>query len=170
MEFQVIRSRRRTAALQVTREGHVIVRAPLGMPDAEIRRLVREHGVWIDRARQRQAARQQAHPEPTAEEAAGLRERARAEIPPKVARYAAQMGVRPTAVRITSAKTRFGSCSAKNSLNFSWRLMQYPEEAVDYVVVHELAHIRHHNHSRAFYEEIERILPDYRRRAALLRR
>ena len=48
--------------------------------------------------------------------------------------------------------------------------MQYPEEAVDYVVVHELAHIRHHNHSRAFYEEIERILPDYRRRAALLRR
>ena len=63
----------------------------------------------------------------------------------------------------------WGSCSGKNSISFSWRLMQYPEAAIDYVVVHELAHIRHHNHSAAFYSFVEKILPDYRERARLLR-
>ncbi|MBR7150378.1 MAG: M48 family metallopeptidase, partial [Oscillospiraceae bacterium] len=66
--------------------------------------------------------------------------------------------------------TRFGSCSGKNALSFSWRLMQYPMEAVDYVVVHELAHIREHNHSSAFYAIVERYLPDWRERAALLKK
>ena len=62
------------------------------------------------------------------------------------------------------------SCSGKNRLCFSWRLMDYPEEAIDYVVVHELAHIRHHNHSRDFYALVASILPDYKERQALLRR
>ena len=91
-------------------------------------------------------------------------------LPGKVAAYARRMGVAPASVRITSARTRFGSCSAKNGLCFSWRLMQYPEAAVDYVVVHELAHIRHHDHSPAFYAFVAQFLPDYRQRAALLRR
>ena len=90
-------------------------------------------------------------------------------LPPKVEHYAALMGVRPVGVTITAAKTRFGSCSAKNRLCFSLYLMRYPEDAVDYVVVHELAHIRHHNHSPAFYALVARFMPDYRRREALLR-
>jgi predicted metal-dependent hydrolase len=80
------------------------------------------------------------------------------------------MGVRHSGVKITSARTRFGSCSAKNSICYSLYLMQYPPEAVDYVVVHELAHIRHKNHSPAFYAEVARWLPDYRRRQAMLRK
>ena len=79
------------------------------------------------------------------------------------------MGVQPTGVKITAARTRFGSCSTKNSLCFSLRLMRYPDECVDYVVVHELAHIRHKNHSRAFYQEVARYLPDYAAREAKLR-
>lgn len=80
------------------------------------------------------------------------------------------MGVSPTGIKITSAKKRFGSCSGKNSLCFSFMLMQYPEEAVDYVVVHELAHIRHHNHSRDFYRFIEKYMPDYKEREKLLKK
>ena len=79
------------------------------------------------------------------------------------------MGLTPTGLKITSARTRFGSCSGKNSLCFSWRLMQYPREAIDYVVVHELAHIRHHDHSPAFYALIERYMPDWRERMKLLK-
>ena len=74
-----------------------------------------------------------------------------------------------TGIRITSARTRFGSCSGKNSLCFSWRLMEYPEEAIDYVVVHELAHLRYMNHGAEFYALIARYLPDWKTRRALLR-
>ena len=86
-----------------------------------------------------------------------------------MAHFAAILGVQPAGIRITSAKKRFGSCSGTDHLCFSWRLMLYPNEAVDYVVVHELAHIREKNHSPAFYNVVAAVLPDYKRRAALLR-
>lgn len=81
---------------------------------------------------------------------------AREELSRRVAFYAQKMGVSPTAIRINGAKGRWGSCSGKNSLNFSWRLMMAPEHAVNYVVVHELCHILHHDHSREFWQEVER--------------
>ena len=79
------------------------------------------------------------------------------------------MGLVPQGVKITSAKTRFGSCSAKNSLCFSYLLLCYPMEAVDYVVVHELAHIRFKNHKKEFYALIEACMPDYKQRRMLLK-
>ena len=113
------------------------------------------------------------HPEQAAEAPEdylqALRRLAAEVIPQRVAVYSAVMGLTPAGVRITDAKKRFGSCSGQNRLCFSWRLMQYPPEAVDYVVVHELAHIRHHNHSPAFYALVARYMPDYRERQALLR-
>ena len=96
--------------------------------------------------------------------------RAKEILPPKVAHYAALLGVEPTGLTVTSARTRFGSCSGKNRLSFSWRLMDYPEEAIDYVVVHELCHIRHHDHSPAFYDLIASVMPDHKARRALLRK
>jgi predicted metal-dependent hydrolase len=87
----------------------------------------------------------------------------------KTAEYAKRMGVTPAAVKINSAKTRWGSCSAKNSLNFSWRLIMAEDSVIDYVVVHELAHIREHNHSKRFWAVVEDVLPDYRRRKQRLK-
>lgn len=87
----------------------------------------------------------------------------------RVAHYAGRIGVLPTGLRITGATTRFGSCSGKNSLNFTWRLMMAEPSLVDYVVVHELCHIRQHNHSAQFWAEVEKILPDYRERRRRLR-
>ena len=78
------------------------------------------------------------------------------------------MGLRPAGITITGARTRFGSCSSKRRISFSFRLMQYPPEAIDYVVVHELAHLRHMNHSAQFYALIE-YMPDYKARRALLK-
>lgn len=99
-----------------------------------------------------------------------LRRRAKAELPPRVAYYSQILGVTPTGIKITSAKKRFGSCNGKNSICFSLYLMQYPQAAIDYVVVHELCHIRHHDHSPAFYRLVESVLPDYKERERLLRR
>ena len=168
-EYQIVYSRRRTLSLQVTREGKVVVRAPYGLPKARIDSFVAQHRDWLDSHLARQRAWREAHPEPTEEEEQRLRALAREVLPRRVAHYAPLMGVEPTGVKITSAKSRFGSCSGKNSICFSWRLMAYPPEAVDYVVVHELAHIIHKNHGPAFYRCVEAVLPDWRQRRALLK-
>ena len=168
-DCQLIRSNRRTIAIQVTRDARVVVRAPLYASEADIRRFIESHRAWIESHLARQRAHAAAYPAPTPEEESALRIRAKAVLPGKVAHWAAVMGVQPTGVKITAARTRFGSCSAKNSLCFSLHLMRYPDECIDYVVVHELAHIRHKNHSRAFYQEVARYLPDYAAREAKLR-
>lgn len=169
MTYEIVRSSRRTVALEVTREGRVLVRAPLRMPQGEIERFVASHAAWLEKAQAKVAARQAAHPPLTEQETAALRQRAKELLPDRVAHYAAIMGVTPTSVKITSARTRFGSCSGKNGICFSLYLMQYPEEAIDYVVVHELAHIRHYDHSPAFYAEVAKVLPDYKERMKLLK-
>lgn len=167
--YRIVRSQRKTLALEVTRDAEVVVRAPNRCPAREIERFVSGHRHWLETHLTRMQQRLERRPEPTPEEAAVLLARAREVLPQKLAYYAALMGLRPTGLRITSAKTRFGSCSAKNSICFSWRLMQYPDEAVDYVVVHELAHIREKNHGRAFYALVGQYLPDWRERRALLK-
>ena len=163
------RSKRKTLAVEVTRAGEVIVRAPLRMPEREILRFLSAQREWIDAHVVLQKQREAAHPAPDAAEEARLKALAKEVIPLRVAHYGSIMGLAPTSVKITSAKTRFGSCSAKNGLCFSWRLMQYPMEAVDYVVVHELAHIVHKNHGKAFYALIGSVLPDYPERRKLLK-
>ena len=97
------------------------------------------------------------------------RKLARDILPEKIERFAARMGVKPTGLGITSAQTRWGSCSGKGRLNFSWRLMMAPEEAVDYVVVHELAHLREMNHSPRFWAVVAAVLPDYSERRRVLK-
>lgn len=163
-DYTLIRAKRRTMSLQLDRDGRAVVRAPYGVKKEFIDRFVAEHEVWLARAREKQQNRRLAHPEPTDEERKALLAQAREYLPMRVDYWSGIMGLTPTGLKITSARTRFGSCSGKNSLCFSWRLMQYPPEAIDYVVVHELAHIRHHDHSPAFYALIERYMPDWRER------
>lgn len=84
--------------------------------------------------------------------------------------YAGQYGFQYKKIGISSARTRWGSCSPKGSLNFSWRLILAPMEVVDYVVVHELVHTVFHNHSRRFWKRVEKITPDYKERRKWLRK
>lgn len=168
-DYTLIRAKRRTMSLQLDRDGRAVVRAPYGVKKEFIDRFVAEHEDWLTRTREKQQNRRLAHPEPTDEERKALLAQAREYLPMRVDYWSSIMGLTPTGLKITSARTRFGSCSGKNSLCFSWRLMQYPPEAIDYVVVHELAHIRHHDHSPAFYALIERYMPDWRERMKLLK-
>ena len=167
MEYELIRSGRRTVSLEVTKECKVRVRAPLRMPKREIDAFVGAHSGWVEKQLARRRA-QPLRPEPTAEEITALKEQTRRLVEPLVAAYAGQMGVRPTGIRITTARTRYGSCSGKNSLCFSCFLGECPPEAVELVVVHELCHIVHKNHGPKFYVLLESILPDWRQRKGLL--
>ena len=88
----------------------------------------------------------------------------------KTLEFTNQMGVMPIAVKINGAKTRWGSCSGKRSLNFSWRLIMADDEVIDYVVVHELAHITEMNHSARFWAIVGGILPDYKKRQKQLKK
>lgn len=164
-----MRSSRRTLAVEVTREGEVIVRAPNRCSARVISEFVRAHEDWIAAHIAIQKERAASMPEPSEEEIAELRRRAKEILPEKVRYYADLLKLCPTRITITGARTRFGSCSAKNAVSFSWRLMRYPEDAIDYVVVHELCHIAHHNHSRDFYALVASVMPDYKRREKLLR-
>ena len=167
--YELIRSRRRTLALEITADCRLLVRAPMRCSQARIDAFVAAHAAWIasHMAAQRERA---AHrpPAPTEEEIAALKSRAQAELPGLVARWSEAMGVRPTGLKVTAARKRYGSCSGKNSLCFSCFLMNCPPEAVELVVVHELCHIREKNHGPGFYALLERYLPDWRERKKLL--
>ena len=167
--YELIRSDRKTLGLQV-KDGRVIVRAPRRATVQLIERFVREHEAWIENALSRQAAKKAAHPEPTAAERAEYIRLAKEMLPRRTAFWSERMGLTPTQIRITSAQRRFGSCSSQGHICYSWRLMQYPPEAIDYVIVHELAHLKHMNHSPAFYALVAKYLPDHKARRALLKK
>lgn len=168
--YRIIYSKRRTLALEVNKNCEVIVRAPIRCSDKTIEDFVAKHEGWIEKAKERVKKRNENRIELTAEQEKELKALAKEILPKKVEYYSNLMGVKPTALHITSAKTRFGSCSGKNSISLSWRVMQYDEKAIDYVVVHELAHIKHHNHGKQFYAFIEKYMPDYKERANILKK
>ena len=160
-DYRVIRSARRTIALEISPDLSLTVRAPHALPDREIARFVLGKADWIEHHRARLMARP-IPVEPSPEEFQALIRAAHRVIPEKVRLWGARMGLTPTRITITRARTRYGSCSARDSISFSCRLMLREDALVDYVVVHELAHIRHKNHGKAFHQLIEKYLPGHR--------
>lgn len=168
-DYRVVRSKRKSLAIEVTRDLEVIVRAPFFVTDAQIEKFVEGHREWLKKAVERVKERRENYKPLSEEQIAALKKAAKEYIPNRVLEYSEIMGLKPSGIKITSARTRFGSCSGKNSLCFSYHLMQKPIEAVDYVIVHELAHIKHKNHGKRFYALIEKYMPDYRERNRLLK-
>lgn len=160
----VIRSGRKTLALEVKPDGRVLLRLPFGCSNSEAESFFESNRAWLERAKIRVAERIEHYTEPTEQECAELKELARKIIPERVKYFSELTGLVPSSVHITSARTRFGSCSGKNSVSFSWRLMKYPSDCIDYVVLHELSHIKHHDHSAKFYALIARYMPDHEAR------
>ena len=162
MNYTIVRSHRRTMAIQIKRDGRVVVRAPYAATDEEVRQLVEKHRDWIEKslARQREAPAA-SPPELTEQEMEELRRRGQEILPGRVVYWAARMDVLPTGIRITAARTRWGSCSARGSLSFNCLLMLAPPEVREYVAVHELCHRKQMNHSAAFWREVASCLPDY---------
>jgi hypothetical protein len=203
---QVIRSRRRTLALQIAPDASLIIRAPHRASDEAIRQAVKNKMPWI--LKRQRLARETFRPPvkhdfidgeeflymgqwrklvvvPGARiplvfnenefllsgaylpEAQRLfkkwyREKALEIIKERIKQYAEMTGLKYSKISVTSAKKRWGSCSFKGNLNFSWRLIMAPPEVIDYVIIHELAHIEEHNHSARYWDKVRALFPDYR--------
>ena len=169
MNYEIIRSKRRTVSLQVKLDGRIVVRAPLHTSEKAINDFVIKHADWIKKKQDLVKAVQDTE-DFDENEVKELKARLKEIIAPILEHYSEKMGVSYDKFSINSAKARFGSCSSKKTLNFSYRLMLYPYEAIEYVCVHELAHLREMNHSKKFWAIVEAYLPDYKARKKLLKR
>ena len=160
-EVKVIRCRRKTIGIRIDDAGRITVRAPLRTSEAEIRRVLESKRTRIEKTLEKVSARAQV-PKLTEGELEDLVKLGRKVIPARTAEWARQVGVTYGRVTVKKQKTLWGSCSAKGNLNFNCLLLRCPEDVMDYVIVHELCHRKELNHSRRFWEEVERILPAYR--------
>lgn len=204
---QVIRSKRKTIALVVQRDGTLIVRVPLRTSEKTIREVVTQKADWIAKAQAKMLAnppiagtRQFVDGEkfllmgvkyplkvvkgqrvsltfeagslllaekarPRAREAFTLwyKRMAVMLLPGRVENLAEKHSFKPAKIRITSARTRWGSCSTSGTISLAWRLVMAPPEVIDYVIIHELAHLNVKNHSKAFWQAVAALLPDYKK-------
>jgi len=169
IRYRVIRSSRKSLSLEIGDELEVLVRAPHRACEAYIEAFVQKNSAWLERKLVARRAFLAQHPEPSEAQMQDLMNRARELIPGRVAYFSQIMGVVPREIRYTRNRTRVGSCTGCNKISFSCRLMGYPPEVLDYVVVHELAHITHKNHGPHFWAVVASVLPNYRVLRKMLR-
>jgi len=164
-QLNIIYSSRKSIAIEL-KPNNILVRAPKGMSWCEINAFLESKRGWIEKhlakMQERQEALEQVEPF-TMDEIHELADKALVVIPEKVRKFAPIVGVDYGRIAIRNQRSRWGSCSSKGNLNFNCLLMLFPEEVIDYVVVHELCHRKHMNHSAAFYTEVERVFPEYRK-------
>ena len=214
MQIQIdklTRSKRKTIALIIERDGTLTVRAPMRAPNDLIQKFIQEKADWITRTREKLKEFAPREPRkftdgesflflgssfdlklvkpqrPSLQFEHGFtlsqtmqanaerlftrwyKEQAQAVMTERVQHYSALHGFSPGQVKITSARTRWGSCSSNGTLNFTWRLVMAPLEVIDYVVLHELAHLRVKNHSKKFWSVVAAICPQYKSHRKWLR-
>ncbi len=166
MNIEIIKSKRKTLVIEIKKDLRIIVRAPLFVSDREIRRFVAEKSDWIEKTLQKVQARNEQEkknllPKFTKEEIRDLARQALELIPGRVETYAKIMGVTYGKISIRNQVSRWGSCSSKGNLNFNCLLLLCPKEVLNYVVVHELCHRKEMNHSKKFWQLVERFCPEY---------
>lgn len=174
MEFKinVVKSNRKTFSLEIKPSLEIICRVPNSAAENEINDFLEKHRAWLEKnlkkARERISNESEIQ-KLSREELENLKLRAKEYIPQRVEFFANQMKVKYGTVTIRTQKTRWGSCSSDGNLNFNCLLMLTDFDIIDYVVVHELCHIKEMNHSKEFWNEVEKILPDYRKRRKMLK-
>ncbi len=169
IQYRVIRSKRKSISIQIKENGDVEVRAPQYISDRQISQFVNSKQDWITEKRTKALERYQSLPQATPEEEAKIaflekkfRKAAKDYIPYRVEHFHKLTGGHYTSITIRDQKSRWGSCSGRGTLSFNYRLMMAPPKILDYVVVHELCHLTHMNHSKDFWNMVDSILPDYK--------
>ena len=165
--YQIIKSDRKTIAIQIKPDGQVVVRCPKRMRVEEAKRFVESKADWIEKHLAKRPPQNVAKYTP--KEVEQLREQARKLVTERVRYYAPIIGVTYGQIAIRTQHTRWGSCSSKGNLNFNCLLTLVPLEVLDYVVVHELCHRIELNHSETFWREVEKVLPNYKAQRSWLK-
>ncbi|MDD4389271.1 MAG: SprT family zinc-dependent metalloprotease [Eubacteriales bacterium] len=166
MDYNLIKSKRKTISIYIKPGGVVEVRAPLRASKALINSFVTAKSEWIASALERLSVREANKKiiRLSPEEEKACCQKALQYFQDRCAYFAAKMGVQYETIKVSKAKTRWGSCNSKGNINFTYRLIFAPEDLIDYVVIHELAHLKEMNHSNRFWEVVEEIIPDYKER------
>lgn len=168
LPYTLIRSDRRSFSISISPDGQITVRVPMRATQKEISHLLIEKRIWIVTKYLEVQEKQRNRPvsELTDTQRLALEKRyiaaAKEYFPKRVAHFHQFTGGSYNRITIRDQKTRWGSCSARGTLSFNWRLMLAPPAILDYVVVHELCHLTHMNHSSAFWQKVESVYPDYR--------
>lgn len=163
---EVRRSKRKSAAIKITADMQIVVFVPLYVSDNEIERMVISKSKWIDEHMlkvQSTIDERSKLEKITFEQVKELEDQAVEYIPKRVKYYAEKENFVYNKITIKNLVSRWGSCSTKGNLNFNCLLMLTPDYVIDYIVVHELCHLREMNHSEKFWAEVEKIMPDYQR-------
>ncbi len=175
MKTKIIRSDRKTAAIQIKPDLTVIIRVPQKMRDSEIEKFIISNSAWIEKhleimkLRQADENKKDSPTKLTDNELKKLATDAAEYIAPKAEVYAKLIGVEYKKITIRNQKTVWGSCSAKKNLNFNCLLMLCPEEVRDYVIIHELCHLAQMNHSAKFWKLVSEFCPEYKAHRAWLK-
>lgn len=168
LPYRLIRSGRKSFSVSISLDDGITVRVPLYAPEKEIQHFLIEKQHWIITRYLEAEAKKKNRPvsDLSDDQRAFLEKKyidaAREYFPKRVAYFHSFTGGAYKRITIRDQKTRWGSCSAKGTLSFNWRLMLAPPAILDYVVVHELCHLTHMNHSAAFWQAVESVYPDYR--------
>lgn len=157
-EVHIRKSLRKSLSMRFDRNWVLQVKAPFFLTDKQIDTFLEKNKDWIDK-----------HSEISRKKILSpgeieiLKNKAKFYIPQRVEYLAQKYWFEYEKIRITSAWTRWGSCSSRKTLSFSYRLILYREECIDYVIIHELCHLREMNHSPRFWKEVEAIMPEYKK-------
>ena len=219
IDYEVIRSKRKTADIVIERDGRIVVRAPEEITDERIEDLIEAKRIWIyqnlaewrdlnatrvlreyrpgegflylGRSYRLSLVADQDEPLMLKDGRFRLRrdlveqgeidaarkafreyyvQRGLAKIPPRVAYYAPKVGVEPGTTDVRDLGNRWASCSPSGNLAFHWKCMMAPLTILDYIVVHELCHFHHRDHTDNFWNEVDKILPNYREHKEWLRK
>ena len=168
MDYTIVRSNRKTVAIQITADGQILLRCPNRMPQQEVLRFAESKRDWIKKHLATLSAKPSLPPF-TEAELHTLATQIKPCIAERTAYFAELLGVTYGRITIRAQRSRWGSCSSKGNLNFNCLLALVPEDVLDYVIVHELCHLLEMNHSSAFWNNVERIIPDYQVRRKWLK-
>ena len=164
--YVIQKSRRLSISVSVMKDNRVLVKAPYGTTEHTVQEFLLSKKDWITKHLEKQN-REEEKAESlgllSADEIKQIKKQARTIIPQRVEYWANKIGVTYGRIAIRLQSSRWGSCSVDGNLNFNCLLVLMPPEILDSVVVHELCHRRHMNHSKEFYAEIDRVFPDYKR-------
>ncbi len=167
---KIIRSKRRTLAIEISPRAELIVRAPNRLPENQIVKFIEQRSAWIEKHIQEAIKNvNRAKPEELNQDILVLKRQTRQVVKIKVEQFSKIMGLKYQDIKISKAKSKWGSCSPTNNLSFSRVLAALPETVLDYVVIHELAHIKHKNHMQQFWNLVQEYCPDYKNQRRWLR-
>lgn len=171
MEYVLKKSKRKTLSIEINTDMIITVKVPLSCSQKEIESFVNSNRDWIEKSLLKIENRNKNAEafKISEEEREKYIKKAKETLPQRVKYWSEITGLTPAYVKITSAEKRYGSCNGRNGICLSYRIMAYPKEAVDYVIVHELAHIKYKNHGRDFYKLIEKYLPEYKKYEKILK-